>query len=437
MTDRHEPIVQTRTRPKGERRRGNWSLWLFVGLTLAALFTVPFLLLRPRAQTYTLRSYTTAVVQTGTLQDWVRGTGTVVPKLERSVLSPVEGTLAEWLVAEGDEVAQGALLGSLASKSLGQDVADAEADVRSAQLVLDKLALSDDAAARETVLAVDRATAALATAQTEQATTQRLFEAGAASQNDLGAATQKVRAAQEDLDGATFARQNGVKANDLSVQEARLKLEQAQAALATLQEKQAGLELTAPVAGRVMKLAAVVGEAVSAQTLLATVASSQDVRVVARLPEAQAGRVSVGQLAKLRVANRDYGGSVVQVSPNAESSQNGPVVAVTLAFDQPPEQIRIGAGAEVDVEAARKEDALFLPRDAYLSTGGERFVYLVNGDVNGDSATRTNVVFGLVDGNRVEVREGLAVGDKIVSSSYEAFKDKPSIELVTAGEVKE
>ena len=353
MTERHEPIVQTRTRPKGERRRGNWSLWLFVVLTLAALLTVPFLLLRPRADTYTLRSYTTATVQTGTLQDWVRGTGTVVPKLERSVLSPVEGTLAEWLVAEGDEVAQGALLGSVASKSLGQDVADAEAEVRSAQLVLDKLALSDDAAARETVLAVDRATAALATAQTEQATTQRLFEAGAASRKDLDAAGKIVRAAQEDLDSATFARQNGVKANDLSVQEARLKLEQAQAALTTLQEKQAGLELKAPVAGRVMNLAASVGEAVSAQTLLATVASSQDVRVVANLPEVQAGRVSVGQLAKLRVANQDYGGSVVQVSPNAESSQNGPVVAVTLGFDQPPEQIRVVAHHQLIVPRSR------------------------------------------------------------------------------------
>ena len=209
MTDRHEPIVQLSGRPKGEKRRSNGALWLFVALTLAALLTVPFLLLRPRAQTYTLRSYTTATVQTGTLQDWVRGTGTVVPKLERSVLSPVEGTLAEWLVAEGDEVAQGALLGSVASKSLGQDVADAEADVRSAQLALDKLALSDDAAARETVLAVDRATAALATAQTEQATTQRLFEAGAASRKDFDAAGKIVRAAQEDLDSATFARQTG------------------------------------------------------------------------------------------------------------------------------------------------------------------------------------------------------------------------------------
>ena len=431
-TQRNEPIVQLTGRPKGEKRRGNWALWLFVGLTLAALLTVPFLLLRPRSQTYTLRSYTTAVVQTGTLQDWVRGTGTVVPKLERSVLAPAPGTLAEWLVAEGDEVSQGAPLGTLTSAGLGQDLADADAEVRAAQLALDKLALADGARVREAALTVERAAAALASAQAEQATTQRLFEVGGASQNELDASTKKVQAAQEDLNSATFNRQNGLNMNDLSVQEARMKLERAQAELQTVEAKRAGLELKAPVAGRVMKLAATAGGAVSAQALLATVASSQDVRVVARLPEAQAGRVSVGQAAKLRVANTDYAGSIVQVSPNAESSQNGPVVAVTVAFDEPPEQIRIGAAANIDIEAARKEDALFLPRDAYLSTGGERFVYLVRGD----EAVRTNVVFGLVDGNQVEAVDGLDLGDKIVSSSYEAFKDKPDIELVTEGEVR-
>ena len=43
---------------------------------------------------------------------------------------------------------------------------------------------------------------------------------------------------------------------------------------------------------------------------------------------------------------------------------------------------------------------------------------------------------GLVDGNNVEVREGLELGDTIVSSSYEAFKEEAEITLVTEGEIK-
>ena len=142
MTDRHEPIVQIRARPKGEKRRSNWSLWVFVVVALALLLTVPFLLLRPRADTYVPCAPTKPPpCKRGTLLDYVRGTGTVVPRLERSVVSPVEGTLTEWLVAEGDEVAEGAVLGRVSSRSLGQEVADAQKEVQAAELALEKLTL--------------------------------------------------------------------------------------------------------------------------------------------------------------------------------------------------------------------------------------------------------------------------------------------------------
>ena len=431
-SSRHEPIVQTRTRPKGEKRRANWSLWLFVGVVLAALLTVPFFLLRPRADTYTLRSYETATVQQGTLVDYVRGTGSVVPKLERSLLAPAEGTLAEWLVAEGDEVTEGTVLGRLSSKSLGQEVADAEKEVQGAQLALEKLALEQNAETRTLALELSHAQSALTQAEAELNTAQKLFDTGAVSRNELDAALSKVEDAQEDIQSKTLAQQDAANTGTLATQEAQLRLEQAQAKLASVQEQEVGLELSAPVTGRVMKLATSVGDAVQSQALLATVASSQDVRVVVSIPESQAGRVSVGQPANLRVGSTDYAGSVVQVSPNAESGQNGPVVPVSLGFESVPQDIRIGASANVDIEAGRKDDALFLPRGAFLSTGGERFVYLINGD----TATRTNVVFGLVDGNNIEVKEGLKAGDKIVGSSYEAFKDKAEIELAVEGEIE-
>ena len=431
MSERHEPIVQTRARPKGEKRRSNLSLWLFVGVVLIALVTVPFLLLRPRADIYTLRSYETATVQRGPLVDYVRSTGTVTPRLERSVLAPVEGSLSEWLVAEGDEVLEGASLGRFSSNSLADDLADALKDVQAAQLGLEKLALTQTSAARTASLELERAQLELSQAQIELNTVRKLFSAGASSQNEVSAADLKVNQLSKDVASKIAAQQEAMAANDLATREANLQLEQAGAKLASVQEKQAGLELSAPVTGRVMKLDLTPGASAQIGALLATVASSEDVRVVTKVPESQAGRVSVGQVATLKVGTADYPGTVVQVSPNAESGQNGAVVAVTLSFDTPPQDIRIGASATANIEVDRKEDALYLPRAAFLSTGGERFVYLL--DAN--TATRTNVTFGLVDGNNVEVREGLTEGDRIVSSSYEAFKDKVDIELITEGEI--
>ncbi len=173
-----EPIVQVRARPKGEKRRRPWGLLAWVAGVLVALTVVPFFLLRPKADTYTLRSYETAVVETGTLVDYVRGSGSVVPRLERTVLAPVEGTLAEWLVAEGDEVAEGAMLGTLTSKTLGQEVADADKEVQSAQLNLDKLRLEQESSSRTVSLELDHAQTALTQAEAELTTTQNFLTRG-------------------------------------------------------------------------------------------------------------------------------------------------------------------------------------------------------------------------------------------------------------------
>jgi HlyD family secretion protein len=350
-----EPIVQVRSRPKGEKRRRPWGLLAWVGAVLVVLTVVPFYLLRPKADTYTLRSYETALVESGTLIDYVRGSGTVVPKLERTLLSPVDGTLAEWLVAEGDEVTEGATLGTLTSKTLGQDVLDAEKEVQTAQLALDKLGLEQDNTIRQESLDLERANLALQTAETELITTEKLFDAGAASQNELNSAKQKVTTANEDIESKQLAQQNAIRARDLALVEAQLKLEQTQYKLSTITDKQNQLILTAPVTGRVMKLSATVGQNVTAQMLLATVASSQDVRIIAKFPEAQASRLSIGQVANLKITNTDFKGSVVQISPNAETSQNGPVVPVTLGFDLSPKDIRIGASSSVEIEVGRKE----------------------------------------------------------------------------------
>jgi hypothetical protein len=170
---------------------------------------------------------------------------------------------------------------------------------------------------------------------------------------------------------------------------------------------------------------------VQSLAVLARVAGSTDLRVNATLGEAQARRAAVGQPATVRVAGEDHPGRVTEISPQAEAGSDGPVVRVVLEFVQPVRQ-RVGASASVEIEVGRREDALFLPRGPFLTTGGERLVYVVEGD----RAVRQTVVFGITDGNQVEVREGLLEGQRIVSSSYEAFRDRGEIRLAPEGEIQ-
>lgn len=430
-----DPIVSERVRPKGEKRRSSWQMLLLVLGVLAALVVVPFLILRPRAEVYTLRSYQTAPVERGTLIDYVRGSGRLVPRIERSLLAAGDGVLTSWRVAEGDEVMAGETLGYLSSPALAREVTTQEAAVGSARRELAELTIRAEAAAREAAREQERLGLELTAARQKLATTRALVDIGAASQGELDAAALAVRRAELALEGAVAGAQAARETGALALANAEAALAGAQAALELARSRVAALELRAPVAGQVIGLRKDVGETVTSGEVLAVIASSADLRVEASLTEAQASQVGVGQRAVISVAGQDYPGTVVRVSPQTETRSDGSaVVPVTLSFDEAPSGLRVGASAAVEIEVGRQEEALYLPRGPYLTTGGERFVYLINGE--GDTATRQPALFGLVDGNRVEVRDGLSEGQRIITSSYEAFKEWEEIALVPTGEIQ-
>lgn len=431
---RHEPIIQTPVRPKGEKRRRGLPMVLFVVGTLAVLVAVPFFLLRPRADVYLLRSYETATVAAGTLLEYERGTGTLVPRLRRSLLAPGEGVLAEWRVAEGDSVREGDSLGSLRSPDLQDEVSAQEQALEDARRALETLVLEQAVAVREAADTRLTLQGTLTEATRTLSTTQRLFDIGAASAAELEAAQAAEEAARQAVENAEANEATTAESRALAQRGAEAAIERAERALAAAREQAAALTLRAPITGRVLELPVAVGDSVEDGALLVTLASPNDLRVEASLDEAAARAVGAGQRANITVAGQTFKGSVTQVAAQAQAGTEGgaATVPVVLTFDRVPRGLRIGASTAVEIEVGRRENALYLPRGPYLTTGGERLAYVVTGE----EALRQTVLFGLIDGERVEVVDGLSEGQRVVVSSYEAFIDRETVNLAPEGEIQ-
>lgn len=432
-SQRNEPIIQHPVRPKGERRRTPWLLLLVILALLAALVIVPFMLLRPKADVFTVRSFETAVVERGTLIEYVRGGGTLVPRHERSVLAPGAGVLADWLVAEGDDVVAGQLLGHVDSPDLQRELADKEADLAQAERRQSELALEHSAAVREAASAIARLERAVTEAQTALDSARMLYALGAIPRRDLEAAELALGSAELAVEDARADERNAAARRELARSGAAADVERARGALELATGQAAASELRSPIAGRVIELSAAVGDNVAARSVLVTIAGIDDLRVDAEFGEAQARLLAAGQPANLRIAGVDYPGSVALVAQQAQqSSQGGLVVRASLVFAAPPAGLRLGASVSVEVETGRMDDALYLPRGPYLTTGGEKMAFVVEGA----DARRVPVVFGLIDGNKVEVRSGLEAGERVITSSYEAYKEYASVKLASEGEVR-
>ena len=74
--------------------------------------------------------------------------------------------------------------------------------------------------------------------------------------------------------------------------------------------------------------------------------------------------------------------------------------------------LRVGMFADLLVETNRKQTALAVPKDAVVDEGGEVVAYVQRG---GETFERRRVEVGIRDANQVEIRNGLAAGDRVAT----------------------
>ena len=214
---------------------------------------------------------------------------------------PTSGQIASVGVAIGDRVARGEILARLDDRVAQRDVAQAAADVNTAQAQLAKAR----AGARPQELAQNRALvggadAKLRTAQAELQRQQSLATVGIASRRDVEQAQAAYADALADLRdkqqvGSLLVA--GPRVQDVDLASAQL--EQSRAALATAQTRASLLTLVAPLDGIVTARMKNAGEVVDTTITVLTLVDPSKALVAVRLSEDQAAVVAPGDPAAI------------------------------------------------------------------------------------------------------------------------------------------
>ena len=439
-----EPIVQVKAgrrsvasksgpRPKAERPRRQWPLLVGGLLAVLALAGGALVFLQPRQQVYVLRSYQAATVMRGNLSETETTVGTLASGDVRPLAAPTAAAVQAVLVQSGQEVVAGQLLVRLSSP----DFADARIKARDALLNMQANQVSALRTAQDAVTEAQLAQQVAGSALTPLRETLRglqpIYAAGGISRSELDSAQQKVQDAQLAVLAADNKRRSAQAALDDARSGGARRTQAARDDLTRAERALKQLELRAPIAGRVVELSAQVGQQLAAGTTALKVASLKALTVQLQLGETLAGRVKVGQTARITVGPQTYPGEITRVASTAVTSatQAAPTVQAEAAFKQLPANLRLGSSASVDVRVADHTGVLTLPRAAFLSTGNGALAYVLSDG----QATRREVSFGAQNDTQVEVLNGLTAGERVITSSYEAFKDQPNIQAPKSGEI--
>lgn len=169
---------------------------------------------------------------------------------------------------------------------------------------------------------------------------------------------------------------------------------------------------TAPISGVVTEIELKEGSMVTPEMVAMTITQLGSLWVIAEVPEAQAGWVTVGTAAEMRfpsLPGEKVTGHVEYVYPELDMETR--TLRARIVLDGPPAAVRPNMLASVSLVGASGPEVLSIPRSALIRSGTEDRVVVALG--GGRFAPR-RVVAGAESGERVAIREGLAAGENVV-----------------------
>lgn len=422
--------------PGGFRKRRRMSLQaqflLFVALALGVVGIAAYMYLRPGETTYVLDVYQYTYVGTRDFRDLIVTTGTVVPESVEVARAPLAARVQAIHVDVGDDVEQGAVLIELASESLLDNVTKARNEAEAAALELEQTRLKTDGDVLAKEQEMEEAERRLAEAEQQLPYMEELYELGGVSAVELQEAKNEVERLRRQRDNARQALLLAERQAELALRQAEQKARNAQRELETLLEDLDEMTVRAAVSGRILDVSVREGQRVEAGAELLRYADVTKQRVETAVTPEQATRLEPGTPAVLRIGGRTVPAVTEFIAPQATRGNDGSSVAVTLQLDPDASaSLRPYTEVAVELELGVRRNRPALVRGPFFASGDASFVYVISED--GRFAERRDVRYGAIDGNAIEIEGGLEPGERIVYSSYTAFRTHPVIELVPEG----
>ena len=355
----------------------------------AAIAAAAYGLLRPAP-------VTVAVVGRGTATEAAYAAATVEALDRAFVKARVTGTVVELLVREGDLVKKDALLARIEAPSVEADIGRSRADL--ASLVAQGAALS----------------AELQASRAEEERTRKLARQSAVPSSEVDRVTSRVSVLSAQLAG-------------VQAQERTLRQDLAQRSSGPRAGQWKDLEIRAPLEGIVLRRLVTSGDFVAANQTLFRVGDLRTLVVECAVDEVDMPRV--GKDTRAIIGFRAFPGStftgkVLEIPQDLDRERRAFLVKV--AIEAPPEGLRGGMGAEVNLVLRERIGALLVPTEA-LDREGK--VWLVEGG----RAARRSLRIGVRGRRAVEVLEGVDEGAQVIVQGMEDLRPGKRVSVSSSG----
>jgi HlyD family secretion protein len=362
-----------------------------------------------------------ATVERGPFVRDIAAEGSVVAAVSPTLYATAPGAVT-LKVHAGDAVTKGEVIAVIDSPELTNKLAQEQSNADALNVDYKRAQIDSRKQHLELQKTLDNAVIDAKSAQTDLERNQKAFAQGAVPQ-------MQVAHAQDALDKAhvalRHAQQDMGLDNDslhFNVESKKLAWERQVLFVKDLQRQVDDLNVRSPVNGQVGQLFIAPSATVAKDAKLLSVVDLSALEVEVKVPESFARDLAIGMSAQITGNGSQWPGTVGAISPEVV---NGEVAARVRFAGEEPAHLRQNQRLSVRIVLDKRDDALTVARGSFVDESGGRYAYVVRDGI----AEKTPVRLGVSSIDKVEILDGLKVGDRVVISGTSNFNDAPRVAI--------
>lgn len=415
--------------PKTSKEKKRRRSLLIIALIALAAGIMGFLWFSAQPESMSVRDYESSLVRSGQFISTTEASGTVLLPTQVEIVSPREGYAQSILVSEGDQVGTEDILAVLNVPDLEDELNEYSLNLEQAYIELESIENTALYNIQGLERSLSRLDADILEAEEDVQTMKALAELKSSRESDYEDALDTLEALLEEREDLQSDLEEALVSKDIDLRKQQAAINQLQVELASVKEDIEECSIKSPIAGEVLSLnedLAIKSSLIEQSDSLFVVADRSDVYIDFDVYEQYSSLLSVGGEMTVTIGTSTMKAVITKIGKIATMDTDGLSAMVTVRA-RPETELTLtpGASAVASITLEVQDDVLLLPRGSWLTTGNQKYVYVIEGD----KAVKTKITLGEIQGNDVEILDGLNAGDEVITGSYQNYIDQSVISL--------
>lgn len=388
---------------------------VIISVTVVLLFIAIYSLRAFIKPSLSQSQITTALAETGSIENTINATGEVLPEFEEVLTSPINAAVREVLMDAGTNIKAGQSILTLDKSSAQTDFDKLGFQIESKQNEISKLKLDLEKSFYDIKSNNSIKQLRIGNFKDAVASAQRLFKAGGGTREDIEQAELNLKVAELEKQQL----ENEIKNKQQTM---KIEIREAEIALAIQRNDQLALKRKLDLANVVATRDGVVtwvnkniGASIKEGESLARIANLSSYKVAGSIADNQSEQLRNGMPVILRINETQLRGAIVNISPTVNNS----IVSIDVQLDEKNNKLlRPNMKVDVFLVTASRSKVVRVPNGPAFNGSESQDVFVIK---NGKALRRT-VKVGLTSFDFIEIQSGIAPGEKVITSDMSKFE---------------